>query len=330
MSPDQAKQFIAALGGKPHHDGVWVRSPCPLAPFTHESGKDSHPSFAVNVQEGQRSWFHCFTCMSGSLETLLQTLELYASKNELYASRYDFKTARAVLNDEEVKVLPLPKFSEFGTTQDKTFTEWPESFLDNFIYWRFNKEAVLYIKYRGIPYEQADALELRYDPMRRMLVFPFRNAYGRLAGCRGRSCLLQADLKHYDYTWNEVNNSKLVWYNEQAFQLMQPVVVCEGQIDCATVLRVYPAAVANLTAKPTMEKMRKLQDVPAVVTLLDNDATGDKARERYSEYFAEKKITYAHIVPPKEYDHNGKLVKSDADKLGVDWVREQLKQLDMV
>jgi 5S rRNA maturation endonuclease (ribonuclease M5) len=330
VTPDQAKQFIKALGGKPQHDGVWVRSPCPLAPFLHQSGKDTHPSFAVNVQEGQRAFFHCFTCMSGSIEQLLQTLEMYAAKDAPYQTKYDFKTARQIMDDEEVVVMPLPAFSEFGAAADKTFVEWPGGFLENFIEWKYSKECVLYIKYRGIPYEQADAMGLRYDPLRRMLVFPFRTVYGRLAGARGRSCLFNANLKHYDYTWNEVNNSKLVWYNEQALQLMQPVVIVEGQIDALAVQRVYPAVMANLTAKPTYEKMRKLQDAPAVVTMLDNDSTGDAARAKYEEYFIDKGMTYAHIIPPKEYDENGKLVKNDPDKLGVDWIRSQLAQLELV
>jgi hypothetical protein len=68
-----------------------------------------------------------------------------------------------------------------------------------------------------------------------------------------------------------MNNAHCVWYNEPdpgggCALPKAPVVVCEGQFDVMSVLRVYPYVVGNLTAKATIEKMVKLQNTYGVVT----------------------------------------------------------------
>jgi hypothetical protein len=90
----------------------------------------------------------------------------------------------------------------------------------------------------------AAAMNLRYDLTYDRIVCPYRHFNGKLAGARGRAVDQDAKLKHWDYTWGDVNNAHCVWYNEPALDAAAmakaPVIVCEGQFDVMNVLRVYP------------------------------------------------------------------------------------------
>ena len=60
MNLEQVKQFALAVGTKvENHSGDWAACCCPLAPFTHDSGRDSHPSFAIRHGDNLESIFNC-------------------------------------------------------------------------------------------------------------------------------------------------------------------------------------------------------------------------------------------------------------------------------
>lgn len=273
----------------------WVMSHCPLAFATHKHGKDNKPSFGVNLASGK---FNCFTCESGSLEKLLQLLEMYCGSHPEMAYRFDFKKAREILGDQEDLVEALPAYSEFAP-EGHQFQEWPTYFLDQFPKWSKSLKAVWYLtdgrKLMGsqpVDLSVAEQMDLRWDAKYQRIVCPYHNVSDKLAGARGRAIATDTGFKHFDYTWNGVNNAALVWYNEQCFgesiKNHMPVVVVEGQFDCLNVLRVYPYVVANLTAKPSQEKLRKLQNCHSVVIMLDNDAAGEKGEQKYLEYLKGK------------------------------------------
>jgi DNA primase len=329
MKPDQAKAFLKALGSKPHYDGgKWVKSDCPLAPFTHQNHKDTNPSFGVSVEPNKHSAYNCFTCHNGSVEELLQTIEMYCGQNPMKAGRYNIKAARELLESEEVAVQSLGDYTEFGES-GPVFQEWPEWFINSFVRAEFNAKAYQYLEGRGVTPAQIAKHNLRYDSKREMIVHPYKNVYGHLAGARGRSIHnhLKGHTKFYDYTWNEVNNASLVWYNEPAIDTEEPIIIVEGQFDLYTVERVWPHVIANLTGKPVPTKMKKLSHVSGAILMLDNDPTADVAVQKYLEFFARDNIQYAVIQPPKLSDENGKLIKQDPHSMGEEWVREQLKQL---
>jgi hypothetical protein len=327
MTPDQAINFLKALGSKPHYDGSgWVRADCPLAPFTHKNSKDSNPSFGVSVIPGTHSAYNCYTCSSGSMEQLLQTVELYTQNNPNWKHRYNVKAARQLLSEEEVEVLPLPEFSEFGGGSEQQFQEWPSYFIDSFMSWEFSKAANDYLTKRQVPSWQREKHGLRFDSKRNMIVCPYKNVYGCLAGARGRNVGMMG-MPHFDYTWNHVNNASLVWFNEEALQHEEPVVIVEGQFDAFRVERVYPHVIGNLTGKPVASKMKKLQQSPGAIIMGDNDPTADVSIKKYLDYLDKYGVQCAVIQPPKEYDSDGKLIKQDPDSMGEDWIREQLKPL---
>ena len=77
---DQAALFLQALNCKQirRKSNNWVEACCPLAPWTHLKHADHSPSFGHFGYPCERSIYHCFACRSGSVEELLQTIELYA------------------------------------------------------------------------------------------------------------------------------------------------------------------------------------------------------------------------------------------------------------
>lgn len=281
MKAEQVIKFLSTLGVKDAMPGnKWVTAKCPLAPFTHKSGKDSTPSFGVYLESGN---FNCFACQSGSLEKLIGALELYISQNpgKGWENVYHLKQAREVLEGIEDIVEPLPEYTEFQNPGE-VFQAWPEWFLEQFPSAVESDAAMQYLKGRGLDGVVVHQFDLRWDVGWRRIVAPFWNVHGKLAGARGRAIDPEAKVQHFDYKWNDVNNSGLVFYNEQAIEKAleagKPVCLVEGQFDCIKVAQYYPYTVGNLTAKPTLQKLQKLRNcVYGVLTMLDNDQPGKEA-----------------------------------------------------
>ena len=322
MTPYQATFFLEALAAKPdaYAGGGWVRCSCPLAPWTHKNGKDSNPSFAVSVGEGKESHFNCFSCQSGRVEQLLQTLEFYNQKTPT-GKQYNFAVARALLETEALDVFPLPEYSEFPSNEFSEFFEFPDYFIENYPLAIDCQEAATYLANRDVTLEQATAHELRWDESMGMVGFPFRTVYGKLAGMRGR-CVREYGLQHYDYSFNKNNNTNNTWYNEQVLENEQPLVIVEGQFDCLAVERAYPNVLANLTARPMIGKLRKLQGCSGVIMMLDGDKTGIEATKSFIKYFDQHKIDCAVIEIPEHY--------KDPDKWGEENIRAAFKEIGLI
>jgi hypothetical protein len=315
-----ATTFLEALGGSNFkQNGEWLKCSCPLSKFTHSTGHDANPSFGFTLQDGSRSYYNCYACRAGSAEELLQSLEMYWNqertkspseyKNGIWlgGKQIDFKLARQCLENEEIKVKPLPAYSEFGQKQTKSFEEWPGYFLLDFPPVSVSTEATQYLLSRDVTPEEALTHDLRWDMKKRMVVMPYRNVYGKLAGARGRAIDDQVSgwKKHFDFTWNSVNNASLVWYNEPALQLPGPVVVVEGQFDALRVAKAYPKVVANMTARPMPSKMRRLLQSDKLIHIPDTDATGKNSVGLYKDYCTKNGLRYQLIELPPEVKDPG-------------------------
>ncbi len=297
MNLEQGRAFLECLGvkqSKMKSDAKWLRCSCPLARWTHQHHKDSNPSFALSLDSTQAPFYTCFTCFSGSAEDLLQTLELYTRETPELQHMYNFARAHEILDDAELMLPVLGEYTEGVTDDHKQFAPWPEVYLESFIRANQHLSSAEYLiapkdhfnefgqKCRAIPLEKVIEFDLRYDSSRGMVVFPYRDAYGRLAGMRGRSL---TEKKHYDYTWQGVNNAGLVWYNEQCLDTLPGwVVVVEGQIDALRVSERWPKVVANMTAKPSTSKLEKLMHAQGTILIPDADAGGVNSVKRYIEY----------------------------------------------
>jgi hypothetical protein len=330
MNEQEARAFLKCLNAK-HIDsqvyGGWLKCSCPLAPFRHEKKKDNNPSFALLINDNEKARYNCFACGCGSAEELLQAIELY-TRGSTHVF-YDFKTAHQILSSEEVDPYELDPYSEFGGTDYVTFQEWPEAFVQSFIPAIKVEMAHEYLfgasdqknqfgqRCRGITENHAINFDLRYDHARGMVVFPYRDAFGRLAGMRGRSIV---EHKHHDYTWKSINNAKLVWYNEQVLD-SQPgwVVVVEGQFDCLRVAYRWPKVVANMTALPRMEKLKKLTHAEGTILIPDNDDTGMKSVAYYKDFHAKRNHPFQVLYLPTDV--------KDADECNPDYLYDRIINL---
>jgi hypothetical protein len=291
---EQTKAFLKALQCKniqPKPDGKWLRCSCPLAPWTHQNHKDSHPSFAITVSEHEEPMFNCFTCMHGSGASLLQTLEMYwHSAPKVFGLPDGIHKARGILDGAKLIPYELPGY-EFQTGEHKVFVPWPEVYLQSFSKVEHVPLAKEYLhcdrlhtnmfgqQCRDFTPDAIKAFDLRYDHAKGMVVFPYRDGYGRLAGMRGRSI---AKKGHYDYTFNGVNNASLVWFNEVALDLPGWVVVVEGQMDVMRVAMCWPKVVGNLTAKPSAFKLGNLiNNAVGTILIPDTDKAGQDSIEAY-------------------------------------------------
>lgn len=321
MTPERAKTFLMAIG-RPNaiQRGSWVTSSCPLALWTHKSGKDSTPSFGLSL--GKNSRYNCFACGKGSVEELLGAVELYAKDSSL---GLDFKLARSMLDEEFQEEVSMPEYLEFPSSEEQEFQELPEYWLESFQSIHEFPEAVLWLAKRdnglGVPVYQWSEFDLKYDPSRSMVVAPFRNVFGKLAGARGRSILsgVTGWQKHWDYSWNKIRNTRLVWFNEQALQYEGPVVVVEGQFDCMRVSEKYRKVVANLTALPTWPKMQRLLQSNAVILICDNDEAGEKAEKEYRYFCTSNNLFLSVLSLPIDV--------KDPGECHPDWLYEQIKPL---
>jgi len=299
MNKDQAKELLLALGAKNIHPGTpWTKCSCPLSPWTHTHGHDHNPSFGLLTKPGEPPRFNCFTCQSGSAEELIGALEYYQGKSPISGYLPNFVKARELLELINSEVVHLPPFSEFPPTEEE-FQQWPLYWLDEFPYVDSFPEAMEYLLSREVLHSQIKDFDLRYDPERRMVLFPYYNVYGKFAGVRGRSIDLEPKLKHFDYRWNGVNNAKFCWFNEPCLQSSAgPLVVVEGQFDLLRVHVHWKKVVANMTAKVTDLKLKRVAQEQHIIQFPDRDATGEASVERYQSFCGQNGIRYTRIALP--------------------------------
>lgn len=281
MTAEQGVALLTALRVQQIRikDNGWIEGRCPLAPWLHKHRKDSTPSFGLSIAPGERSYYLCFACRQGSVEELVQSVQFYAAESAAPLD-YDFATCHQLLHDE-LFVVPLPGYREFGPPE-QSFQEWPQYWLESFQPVAWVQAATAYLTHRGVPLALWQTYDLRYDATRSMVVAPYRDVFGRLAGARGRSVVDGVSHPHHDYTFQGVNNARFCWYGEGVLNLAGPVVVVEGQFDLFRTVQAFPKTVANLTAKPTLEKMKKLGDCGVVIQIPDRDTAGQESAPRYA------------------------------------------------
>lgn len=298
MDSEKARKFLQCLGEKPvSSNSKWVSSRCPLAPFTHKKGTDIHPSFGVNVSKGR---YHCFACGSGSLVALVHDLAWHVSRVPSYAPRYDLKAAASLLEDFGLEVIP----SFERPLEQAVFKAFPEEWLQTFIPAHKVPAAVSYAASRGVDEALLAKFDVRYDPLKMRLVFPYRNCFGVLSGARGRSIdpACPKAYRHHDYRFEKHSNAQLVWFNEEALNEGKPVVFVEGQMDVLALAKYGVPAIGNMTGIPTLLKLKKLAGCPAVLCMRDHDQTGELAEKKLFDQLMKLGVNHGSIDYPPEFE----------------------------
>lgn len=311
MNLDQVKQFALAVGTRVESaSGEWAQCKCPLSPWTHDSGKDSHPSFAFTYGDNIETRFNCFTCESGDLHRLISLLERYGAK----APKYDLTTAMKMWIDEESgdsQMVFTEESEDNFTPEDVVF---PESWLSTFIPAVNAPLAMEYLNARRVSKKTASALDIRWDTQRRCVAFPIRNWEGELVGLRGRYTESGSGARYHDYGYRNIRN-KLPWYGEHTVDTSRPVLMVESVFDYASVYRVYKNILAPLTVGLSRGKCARVRNVFEIYTLFDTGRGGDKGRDKLSENLQDTGSIITHLSCPDHRDDPGDMRKKELRKV---------------
>lgn len=291
MDKDAVKLFAGYVGTKVENVSSqgWAQIKCPLARWTHDSGKDSNPSAAISIKPGGYSHFTCFTCENHDLLGLVQRLREFGAQ----APKFNIKAAMELVNaegEQEVAVAIKDYDAPIGQEEDdgNNDTVFSEDWLCSFPPARKVKVAREYLASRGVdPYTVHD-LDLRWDPKRATVCFPIRDIYGRLCGLRGRRVAPQEGQPSYHmYKTKDGPDgryNRLVWLGENRVDWDKPVLMVESVFDYAACFPLYENVVAPLTVGMGPRKVKRMASALDIVTLFDLGAGGNKARQLIDKY----------------------------------------------
>lgn len=322
MDRESIKELVRDISG-PNTEmidtGQWVSIPCPLAPFTHEKGKDTHPSSGISVNEDGASIFSCFTChRKGPVPWLLRTLSRYTGddyydeadsieKGEFFGGTLP-KWGESHEDEHEPK--PIDKAESFGLYEDAV--------------------GHPYLKKRGVTRRATKELELLFDPGdggEPRILFPVYGLDKKLYGFSGRATRRSAKLKVKDYFGLPKKRMLL------GAHLIRPddeyIILVEGLVDYAKMHTYgYPAlAFMSSTLTPWQADIVKNIGKP-VYFFHDDDTAGRDARDKAKELLW-KHVPVMKVRYPKdctvETEEGDSRPPEDPAELTADQVAEMIK-----
>lgn len=295
MKQSEAVAFLQHLKAK-HVSarGKWVQASCPLAPWYHDSGQDSSPSFAIRLEDNKPSYFNCFACKHGSLSDLV--IELMHLKGQSLGMNLG-AAYKLVEADEEQKLNLTIK--DWGVqTEKKPEYVIPEWWLDTFpMAWPV-PYAREYLESRCVDEQIAAKCDVRWDRSGRLVCFPVRNAEGDLVSMRGRrTAPLPGQPTYHVYPYMGQQNGQ-AWLGEHLVDYSKPVLMPESVFDYTSCLRVYDNCVSPMSVGINAERMKRMSKCAEVVTLFDQGKGGDKARAIVKKSLGSAFVV--HLVPTEK------------------------------
>lgn len=249
----------------------WVGLRCPLAPWKHQTGRDSKPSAGVSVKEDDTSIYNCYVCGKGPISYLIKEWDKYTGENHS-------KLLREV-EGNEVLGGSLPSWSSARVPR-KVQVQWH----DAAEYLSLYDSAVghPYLAERGISDETAELLDLRVDPGdsrgAERILFPVMDVGNKLYGFSGRAVEEGVDPKVRDYHGLEKRNVLLG--KHLVSDSDKYIVLCEGLVDYAAGRQAGEPFMATMHAGLTEEQLRIVLNIgKPVILFYDNDDAGNKATD---------------------------------------------------
>lgn len=264
----------------------WISSSCPLAPWEHENGRDTHPSFGIAKQTGTA---FCFSCgVRGDLPSLLMTMQMHSKRRAEH--RYDWSALADLVASfyDELEIVTEP-FESFNHSGFHPFDEieWSNGFVLD--------PQDDYLLSRGIPANVIEQLDIRIDIKRDRACFPIRNFSGQLAGITGRSKNGQ-EPRYLEYRHNG-NSNPFVLLGEHNLDFSQPIVLTEGPFDWAK-LSIVLENVCALRGAPSNKKFARVADAEVVITAFDAGAGGDRMRAQAEKVLP---MRVMHALPETDF-----------------------------
>lgn len=248
------------------------------------------PSFIYNKKNYT---FHCFGC-----DKTVDVIDVYMeSKNATFLEAVQWLFEKAGLEfscpEQHVQTIPRYKYPhEESLSNDRSL-------------------VYQYLASRGISKNVADYLDIRadkngniafltYDPYDTLTVVNYRKS--RKIEHGENKCWFQKDADAADLLWNmnRVNNTK-------------PLVITEGQIDCASVIQAgYLNCVSVLKGSQGMGWIENcwdwLKQFESIIIFSDGDAPGIKMRNEIINRLGAMRCKYVEVPKELEYKDTGKMV----------------------
>ena len=229
MTSDEINQVVKDVFGNVSTEIIngWVSMKCQLAPWTHDTGKDSRASAGISIQPTGVSVYNCFTC--GNKMPIQGMLKKYAG--------YTGEDLDELIQElEEQAYLGPREMPEWGPRSEMVAPLVP---LKQSVYMELYDPAAghPYLEDRGISGETADKLQLMLDPAdpadgEERILFPVFGPDGELYGLSGRATHKDARLKVRDY-FGLPKARCLLGAHLIAQEAPDKVIVVEGLFDYA-------------------------------------------------------------------------------------------------
>lgn len=302
----------------------WVSLRCPLAQWTHTTGRDSRASAGISIQPNNTSVFNCMTCHTklplqgliaryaeytgDDLEDLIAELE-----DEAYLGPRDIPAWGATRGTQEVEPVPLDK----------------NIYLDLYD----SAAGHPYLASRGIDDETAELLQLKLDPAdpadgEERILIPVFGPNGDLFGFSGRATrnIPKTDkrtLKVRDYAGlkkaHNLLGSHLVATHKPPY-----ILLMEGLFDYVNAWQQGYPGMAVMHSTFTEHQARIVRDIGLPVYLFyDNDAAGKDGAEiagkMLVDYVPVMRVRYPEIWIEDEEEDGGHWVKDPGELIADDF-----------
>lgn len=276
----------------------WVRSSCPLARWTHESGTDRKPSFGIKAVDAETDapYFHCFACGStGPLPRLVHHISVRSGDRMLEASKF--------LSNFQL-------FAQKDKDEDQRSRQGRRIVTDKFVSDKFSTRGIKHNKY--VPEKLLEHLPLlaercdlnAHAAALRWLAFDRKISLQSIATFKLRLYVNSLDEVGVvfpiidreteavfdlfarmidDKKFFRITNAILgstteykapnLWFGNHIFDPQKPVILVEGAIDA---LRLHSLGFHNVLAsfgEPSTEQLASFY-APVVYLGYDSDATG--------------------------------------------------------
>jgi len=274
MTYEQIRMILAKLGidhAPPPNTAGWLHIACPYAPWRHRGGVDRSRGFAIKVEDNGISAFKCPACKAhGRISGLARGLSHFRGQDyseiEREADKYD------MLGNT------LPSFEEqFGAPAVELVPLDEALFNGLFDPIANHNEAKRYVLSRNITRHTVEKLNIEFDPEKRRIVFPVRDADSNLYGWSGRTVIPDHKPKVLDYAGLPKRNLIM---GEERWRSSKPKLLVEGLIAFARMHEIgaeeYVDIGALLGSWLTEEKAARLIGHGCnVLPLMDPDKAGD-------------------------------------------------------
>jgi 5S rRNA maturation endonuclease (ribonuclease M5) len=303
LNEDGIVRFLIELGVDSSEIRVkkkWVSCKCPLAPYTHSSGEDKHPSFGISINPDGLSAYYCFGCSpeGKGLGWLLHNMWLMSGE-------YPTEAAKAYIKYENVADEHDVFIPDDWDLERKEITPIPGFALKRFplLQNSSNYEANRCKHYlemtRGVPIWVQNLCGVRHSPEHQALVFPLTDVNGDVYCLRVRS---RKEKRIWTATaeWMEIPNYHFstvhdigAWFGMHLIDWSRPVMLVEGEIDA---MKVKSFGFFNVIASATSSVSEKQLQALAGGTYIagyDADESGKKATKRIAKYLGNKATIFS-------------------------------------